>query len=828
MKTKLILDINKKQHAQLNSIVTGRVGDKISNVVDIYIIDGGSPYNLTELKVFFECAKPDNTVVRDDNGVKMIDAAKGHFEYTFPTETFGAIGKAKQAFMSIEKDKTIRATTQDFVLVTLPDAMTNRIPSESYVSDLEKLIKELNEMALSEINSQAAAEASAAKDFANQANELSISIQNQLNEIVIKGDSSVEAAQARVDENGFTHNTLKERIDSDSLKVGSLVCLGTNPRSLAKSLSEREINVKDFGAKGDGISDDTIPTQNAINYLSTLGGGIVRIPSGKFKINSSISIPSNIQLLGVGHSTIIDATDLPQGTSLNQVKLFKIEGKLDTISTALTSDISALSVSLPVLNINGFKQNDMILVTSDEPYAPGTANSGWRKGEIQIVNSMVDSNLELSGAMLFGYKYTQNGQVNRIKAVENVVISNMKLVLGGIGKAHNAISCRYARNVLIDNLIIDDAEDTSINLFYCYNCTIRRNTISNSTSPTPLGNTGYGIGVLDACREIQIYENTLSNCRHGIAGGGARPSVLIQVFNNKAYGCRINFAYDCHEPCFYWSFRGNLADGCKGGIVARGQYIVIDNNDIINSTGKGIRIESYTPVTNQFGITIRNNRIKYCQDIGIDIDGYQSRLREIIVQGNVVDGTTTKGINLYNFQSGEVSNNYVLNTAGIGIYAGGNKSNELTMRNNTVNYSNSANVYLESTDRILFTSNKTKNSTTREGLFASSCNELQIEGGLFRDSYTYGIYINGGTKHSISNARCSVTADSNGDGARISNVTDLSINGGTYDGNPRFGIYISSSNYLVVRGVNARNNSSATKINIDENATNKIVDGNLI
>ncbi|MGQ8827071.1 BppU family phage baseplate upper protein [Bacillus sp. NA_146.1] len=219
MKTKLILDVNKTQYAQLNSIVTGRVGDKVSNVVDVYVIDGGSPYNLTGLKVFFECAKPDNTVIRDNNGVTIIDAAKGHFEYTFPTETFGAIGKAKQAFMSIEKDKTIRATTQDFVLITLPDATTNRIPSESYLSDLEKLIQELNELALKEINSQAAAEASAAKNFANQANELSISIQKQLNEIVINGDSSVEAAQARVDLHGYKYELLKPRLDAEQFKV---------------------------------------------------------------------------------------------------------------------------------------------------------------------------------------------------------------------------------------------------------------------------------------------------------------------------------------------------------------------------------------------------------------------------------------------------------------------------------------------------------------------------------------------------------------------------------------------------------------------------------
>lgn len=264
MKTKLILDINKTQHAQLNSIVTGRVGDKASNIVDVYVIDNGTPYNLTGNTVFFECVKPDNTVVRDDNGVKIIDAAKGHFEYTFPTETFGAIGKAKQAFMSIEKDKTVRATTQDFVLITLPDATTNRIPSESYVSDLEKLIKELNEMALEEINSQAAAEASAAKDFANKANDLSISIQKQLDTIVINGDSSVEAAQARTDINGNSSRTLKERLDKEQVKVDKLSEMANKPKTIEQVIEKMiKKELVTIVCYGDSITFGYIPGSGA-------------------------------------------------------------------------------------------------------------------------------------------------------------------------------------------------------------------------------------------------------------------------------------------------------------------------------------------------------------------------------------------------------------------------------------------------------------------------------------------------------------------------------------------------------------------------------------
>ncbi|HDX9587585.1 TPA: BppU family phage baseplate upper protein [Bacillus pseudomycoides] len=144
MKIKLILDVNKSENAQLNYIVTGRVGDVASNIVDVYIVDGGNPYPLTNLGVFYECTKPDNTVVRDSAGVKMIDAANGRFEYTFPKETFSAPGRIKRSFFAIEKDKVIRATTQDFTVVSLANALDGNVQSGTYISDLEKLIEQAN------------------------------------------------------------------------------------------------------------------------------------------------------------------------------------------------------------------------------------------------------------------------------------------------------------------------------------------------------------------------------------------------------------------------------------------------------------------------------------------------------------------------------------------------------------------------------------------------------------------------------------------------------------------------------------------------------------
>ena len=50
------------------------------------------------------------------------------------------------------------------------------------------------------------------------------------------------------------------------------------------------VSVKDFGAIGDGTTDDTTAIQDTIDYLEANGGGVVFIPAGTYKITSSISI----------------------------------------------------------------------------------------------------------------------------------------------------------------------------------------------------------------------------------------------------------------------------------------------------------------------------------------------------------------------------------------------------------------------------------------------------------------------------------------------------------------------------------------------------------
>jgi len=71
-----------------------------------------------------------------------------------------------------------------------------------------------------------------------------------------------------------------------SYKEGTLAS-GAVPRTVAVKLQE-SVSVKDFGATGNGTTDDTAAIQAAINAVSLAGGGTVYIPAGTYNITSNL------------------------------------------------------------------------------------------------------------------------------------------------------------------------------------------------------------------------------------------------------------------------------------------------------------------------------------------------------------------------------------------------------------------------------------------------------------------------------------------------------------------------------------------------------------
>ena len=107
-------------------------------------------------------------------------------------------------------------------------------------------------------------------------------------------------------------------------------------------LRER-ISVTDFGAVGDGATDDTTKIQAAIDYAYSLGGGTVHLPVGRYMV-SQIEVPQRVILQGeaAGFSNqYTNSVAAPRGSTLfaitgTNADIVTITMRLETDGTETT------------------------------------------------------------------------------------------------------------------------------------------------------------------------------------------------------------------------------------------------------------------------------------------------------------------------------------------------------------------------------------------------------------------------------------------------------------------------------------------------------------
>ena len=63
-----------------------------------------------------------------------------------------------------------------------------------------------------------------------------------------------------------------------------------------------QLNVRDFGAKGDGVTDDTAAFQKALDAAATAGGGVVLAPRGNYLFAGALRVPAAVTLRGIWES----------------------------------------------------------------------------------------------------------------------------------------------------------------------------------------------------------------------------------------------------------------------------------------------------------------------------------------------------------------------------------------------------------------------------------------------------------------------------------------------------------------------------------------------
>ena len=410
---------------------------------------------------------------------------------------------------------------------------------------------------------------------------------------------------------------------SSTSQVNYLAPGSSTVREVSSKLAE-QVSVKDFGAVGDGVTDDTAAIQAALTSAGNTDSSVL-IPatSSFYRITDKLTIPNGVSVVGqgfgslikqitlkknifeMGHDTVISNLNLEMPTNVaagydyaNQNAVYAA-GKNNVAIVANWIKLSRTECGVQINACRDVSIKDNIVYGSTWDADPATSSSG----DIVVV----------------GNDLTNTLGINRIIVENNFSLSNNCLGIWVDAYGGNA-------DIVVNGNVVVTLDATTCTVGGTWaeaaNGGVRRHAIS----------VGYGDQTVDGPRAV-VSNNVCRNTRlTGIylQGGTLETSGPIVCANNII--SKVSQA---------------TADtsGLTGGIWTSSQSpkTLITNNLIYKNnhpTSGGINFIA-TTTTPVDGPTFSNNTIIESAGYGFMIS---SRAGKCVIKGNVISGTTKHDI----------------------------------------------------------------------------------------------------------------------------------------------------------------------------------------
>lgn len=508
---------------------------------------------------------------------------------------------------------------------------------------------------------------------------------------------------------------LKDAADNNQLRVdlnassgaGIIGWIQSGVGAVARLIRDKlreSVSVKDFGAVGDGVTDDTAAIQAAIDASA---GKRLLFPSGIY-IVSTLNIGVSILFSGVGSGSI-----LKQKAGTNNFML------------QLTLASASLKVSDLILNQNNTGQttgSGLFLFNTTQAGVfvefDGVTFRDFCEGAIRIVGDRTASTREVLKVRNCRFKGGTESESGIYNTFTIFAADASELTVEGCDFDHGlTISKQGIPAISVAGVTTPSAEYTEV--------TIRNNRFRNYGRFT----SGSGIGVIDC----YVWADKVDISGNKFVGSYTAP--IRGKTNAQNLTIIGNIMTDFNNPGTP-SMAGGIALVSATLSPTNGRYVIAENI-ITGSLYRGIEVSDSGG--NPESLIIAKNIITSPADIGIYVLGCTG----FAIDGNVIKGAGQQGIAFSSCTGiGRIDNNTINTTAGVGIgYIGNQTTLDIQVHNNFILAATASGVTIENVRYLSLQNNTVKdvvNSGSQRGFRVGG--SVGINDGQVKNNTALGTY----------------------------------------------------------------------------------------
>lgn len=287
-------------------VIKIRQADEQTQMLDVQITENGVPKSYTNLDVYF-CAKLGQTaglgIIEQKLKIEeLTDPVNGKLVYTMRAEDWQILGRQKGYFsfrkMKDEHEFVEQFTTRDFTFDVIKSVYSDglkevRKDGSTYVWTIEELIRLLNEYIASGKTDW--------EEFVEQNREL-------IEGVDPGGEVLSELIRSRKPEGATeAYKDVPERLDKQiglNSDFRGFELSKSFMQRLKNEMEERGINVKWFGVKMDGVTNNDDALGDLVNYVNSITDfrPVLYFPPGTCKYTVMLHFKREVLLLGESNS----------------------------------------------------------------------------------------------------------------------------------------------------------------------------------------------------------------------------------------------------------------------------------------------------------------------------------------------------------------------------------------------------------------------------------------------------------------------------------------------------------------------------------------------